>query len=360
VPLIELYGARHPLLLFEPDGTPRTTEAVPIDLLLAEGKDSLVISGPNTGGKSVALKTAGLLVLLVRSGLHVPCRGDSRIYLFTRIFADIGDEQSIAESLSTFSGHLTRIQRILSQADSRSLVLLDEIGTGTDPAEGGALAMAVLDALREAGAKTLVTTHLNLVKGYASLEERVENAAVEFDVATLAPTYRLHYGIPGASKAFTIARRLGLPDSVMSRAESYLGEGERTGLELIEKVNIQQQELSRQIEEAHRLTGLAHHEREKRKRLLKELEEQKLAILDKARCKASGWFERPNERLRTFSGKHDPNRWMFRSRHVWPEKFGKLKKGCRTDHRWQDPVDGPLHRKSANCCGSRLSEPKGS
>ncbi len=283
VPLIELYEARHPLLLFEQDGTPRPANAVPVDLVLPEGKDTLVISGPNTGGKSVALKTAGLLVLLIRSGLHIPCRADSKVYLFSKIFADIGDDQSIEESLSTFSGHLTRIKRIISHADKRSLVLLDEIGTGTDPAEGGALAMAVLDALRENGAKTLVTTHLNLVKGYASLEERVENAAVEFDAVTLAPTYRLHYGIPGASKAFTIARRLGLPDSVMSRADRYLGEGERTGLELIEKVNMQQQELHQQIEEARRLTGLAQHERERRKRLLKELEEQKLAILDKAR-----------------------------------------------------------------------------
>jgi len=282
-PLIELYDARHPLLLFDPDGTPRRDDAIAIDLLLAGEKDTLVISGPNTGGKSVALKTAGLLVLMVRSGLHVPCRPDSRVYLFERVFADIGDEQSIAQSLSTFSGHLARIQLILSQADSRSLVLLDEAGTGTDPAEGGALAMAVLDELREAGAKTLVTTHLNLVKNYAYLEERVENAAVEFDDRTLAPTYRLHYGIPGASKAFTIARRLGLPEKVLTRAESYLGEGERTGLELIEKINRQQHELQRQLEEARRLKGRASEEREKRKRLLAELEEQKQTILDKAR-----------------------------------------------------------------------------
>ncbi|MEZ4601530.1 MAG: endonuclease MutS2 [Syntrophotaleaceae bacterium] len=281
-PLIELYGARHPLLMFEPDGTPRGHTAVPIDLRLGVEKDTLVISGPNTGGKSVALKTAGLLVLMVRSGLHLPCRENSRIFLFDRVFADIGDEQSIEQSLSTFSGHLARIQRILSRADNRSLVLLDEVGTGTDPAEGGALAMAVLDELREIGAKTLVTTHLNLVKSYALLEERVENAAVEFDAVTLAPTYRLHYGIPGASKAFTIARRLGLSDKVLARAESYLGEGERTGLELIEKVNRQQHELEQQLEEAHRFKGRAREEREKRKRLLLELEEQKQSILNKA------------------------------------------------------------------------------
>ncbi len=282
-PLIELRGARHPLLLFEPDGTLRRGEAVPVDLLLPEGKDTLVISGPNTGGKSVALKTTGLLVLMVRSGLHVPCRPESRVYLFKPVFADIGDEQSIEESLSTFSGHLARLRLILEQAVPGALVLLDEIGTGTDPAEGGALAMAVLDGLREAGAKTLATTHLNLVKGYAYLEERVENAAVEFDDCTLAPTYRLHYGIPGASKAFTIARRLGLPEVVLARAEHYLGEGERAGLELVEKINRQQRELEQTLADARRLRARAGEEQEKRKRLLRELDEQKQALLDKAR-----------------------------------------------------------------------------
>jgi DNA mismatch repair protein MutS2 len=282
-PLIELRGARHPLLLFEPDGTLRREEAVPVDLLLPEGKDTLVISGPNTGGKSVALKTTGLLVLMVRSGLHVPCRPESRVYLFKPVFADIGDEQSIEQSLSTFSGHLTRLRLVLEQAAPGALVLLDEVGTGTDPAEGGALAMAVLDGLREAGAKTLATTHLNLVKGYAYLEERVENAAVEFDDRTLAPTYRLHYGIPGASKAFTIARRLGLPEAVLGRAEHYLGEGERAGLELVEKINLQQRELEQTLADARQLRARAGEEQEKRKRLLRELDEQKQALLDKAR-----------------------------------------------------------------------------
>jgi DNA mismatch repair protein MutS2 len=143
--------------------------------------------------------------------------------------------------------------------------------------------MAALDGLREAGAKTLATTHLNLVKGYAYLEERVENAAVEFDDRTLAPTYRLHYGIPGASKAFTIARRLGLPEAVLDRAEHYLGEGERAGLELVEKINLQQRELEQTLADARRLRARAGEEQEKRKRLLRELEEQKQALLDKAR-----------------------------------------------------------------------------
>ncbi len=297
-PLIDLKGARHPLLLFEADGTAVPDQAVAIDLLLPAGKDTLVISGPNTGGKSVALKTAGLLVLLIRSGLHVPCRPDSRVYLFEHIFADIGDEQSIEQSLSTFSGHLCRLRQILLQAGSGSLVLLDEAGTGTDPAEGAALAMAALDALRAAGAKTLVTTHLNLVKGYALLEARVENAAVEFDEQTLQPTYRLHYGIPGASKAFTIARRLGLPEALLQRAEGYLGEGEKAGLALIEQINEQQQQLSRRLEEAEVLRNRAEQDRVRRKKLLDELEAQRSALLDKARRRGEGLVRQAEEHIK--------------------------------------------------------------
>ncbi len=281
-PLLELKQARHPLLLFGADGTLRPKGAVPVDLVLGEGADTLVISGPNTGGKTVALKTLGLLMLMVRSGLHIPCHPDSRVGLFARVFADIGDEQSIEASLSTFSGHLTRIGRILEQADERSLVLLDEVGTGTDPAEGGALAMAILDRLRQSGARTVVTTHLNLVKGYAQLQDGVENAAVEFDSRTLAPSYRLHYGIPGASNAFTIARLLGFPEPVLERAGHYLGSDEREGLELLEKLNELRKELEQDRAEAALLKRRASQDRERRKQLLKELDEQKRGILDKA------------------------------------------------------------------------------
>jgi len=281
-PVAELKAARHPLLHFHPDGTVRQEGAVPIDLLLGSGVEALVVSGPNTGGKTVALKTAGLLVLMVRSGLHVPCHPDSRVHPFGRVFADIGDEQSIEANLSTFSGHLVRIRRILEAADSDSLVLLDEIGTGTDPAEGGALALAVLDTLRGRGARTIVTTHLNLVKSYAHLRGGVENAAGEFDPVTLAPTYRLHYGIPGASSAFTIARRLGLPEEVLAAASRYLGEGEREGLEVLEELNQLRRQLARELEEARSLRRRAGEEREKRKNLLVELEERQRGILEKA------------------------------------------------------------------------------
>ncbi len=281
-PLLELRAARHPLLLFHPDGSRREGEAVPIDLLLGEGCHTLVVSGPNTGGKTVALKTAGLLLLMARSGLPVPCAPGSRLHLFGRVFADIGDEQSIEANLSTFSGHLIRIREILAAADSDSLILLDEAGTGTDPAEGGALALAVLDTLQARGARTLLTTHLNLLKGYAHLQAGVENAAVEFDSQTLAPSYRLHYGIPGASNAFTIARRLGLPEDVLTRAAGYLGEGEQEGLTLIEELNLLRKEIAVEREEARRLTEEARQDRDRRRHLLRELEEQQREVLEKA------------------------------------------------------------------------------
>jgi DNA mismatch repair protein MutS2 len=298
-PLLELRGARHPLLLFQADGQRRSTSAMPIDLLLGEGHDTLVISGPNTGGKSVALKTAGLLVLMAAAGLHLPCRAGSRLHLFRGVFADIGDEQSIEENLSTFSGHLTRIGRILAAADGDSLVLLDEAGTGTDPAEGGALALAVLDSLRARGTRIVLTTHLNLVKGYAHLQAGVENAAVEFDRQTMAPSYRLHYGIPGASSAFTIARTLGIPEAVLVQAERYLGEGERSALAIIEDLNRLHRQLQEELTAADQDRQQAAADREHRRQLLHELEKQKKAVLEKAVRRAEQLVRDTEQRLRT-------------------------------------------------------------
>jgi len=285
-PEVRLRQARHPLLLLTPQGTSRGFEVIPVDLQLTKENDTLVISGPNTGGKTVALKTFGLLTLMVRSGLPIPCHPDSAIYPFTQVFADIGDEQSIEESLSTFSGHIERLVRILDQVKQGALVLLDELGTGTDPAEGGALALAVLDRLRDCGARTVVTTHLNLVKGYAQQRGGVENAAVEFDPETLAPSYRLHYGVPGASSAFTIARRLGLPEAVLARAGDYLGSGEREGLELVEDLNRMRQELEQDRNLARAEREAARRERSHRKQLLEEVGREKGFILDKARKRA--------------------------------------------------------------------------
>lgn len=297
-PLLELHNARHPLLLLQPDGRLRAAPVVAIDLLLGAEYDALVVSGPNTGGKTVALKTAGLLLQMVRCGLPIPCRYDSRLHLFGKIFADIGDEQSIEQSLSTFSGHLLRLKAILVEADNDSLVLLDEVGTGTDPSEGGALALAVLDTLAERGARAMVTTHLNLVKGYAQLRSGVVNAAVEFDRETLAPAYRLHYGIPGASNAFTIARRLGLDETLLARAEGYIGGEAREGLQVIEELNLLKQQVAAERETSRRLQDEARRERDKRKRLLAELEDQKQELLERAGRRAETMVRDTERRLK--------------------------------------------------------------
>jgi len=294
---VQLKAARHPLLLLNPDGSSRGIDVVPIDLQLGKEKDTLVISGPNTGGKTVALKTFGLLALMVRSGLPIPCHPDSAIYPFTQVFADIGDEQSIEESLSTFSGHIERLVRVLEQVEPGALVLLDELGTGTDPEEGGALALAVLDRLRECGACTVVTTHLNLVKGYAQLRDGVENAAVEFDAETLAPSFRLHYGVPGASSAFTIARRLGVPEAILGRAGEYLGAGEQEGQELVEDLNRLRKEIEHDRDLARAEREAARAERSRRKQLLDEVDRERNFILDKAVKKAEKVVRRAEDQV---------------------------------------------------------------
>jgi DNA mismatch repair protein MutS2 len=282
-PSLALHDARHPLLVAAKKGAKGAPEVVPIDLRLPEECHTLIISGPNTGGKTVALKTAGLLVLMARAGLPIPCAPGSQLFPFAPVMADIGDEQSIEQSLSTFSGHLLRLRNILQRADRETLVLMDELGTGTDPGEGSALALAAVDSLRDVGARILATTHLHVVKGYAQLESEVENAAVEFDTESLQPTFRLHYGIPGASHAFTIARRIGLPEKVLTAAENYLGQGEREGVAIIERLQSLRATLDDELRTAQSLRSAAaedkrriHHER-------KDLETRRQAILDEVR-----------------------------------------------------------------------------
>ncbi len=253
---IHIFKGRHPLL---------KNKVTPIDIELGENFDVLVITGPNTGGKTVTLKTVGLLQLMTQSGLHIPAGQDSEVAIFKKIFADIGDEQSIEQNLSTFSSHMQHIIKIVNSADENTLVLLDELGAGTDPSEGSALSMAILDSLRQQGAKVLSTTHHDSIKAYAYLTERVMNARVEFDEITLQPTYEISIGLPGKSCAFSVAQRLGLSEIIIKEARQYLKK-EKLDLEnLIKEIEKDRTRIARNFE---------HSEREKQEvmELRKELE----------------------------------------------------------------------------------------
>ena len=239
----ELLSARHPLL---------GAGAVPIDLRIGErfGYRALIVTGPNTGGKTVSLKTLGLLSLMHQAGLRVPAAEGARLPVFRRVMADIGDEQSIAQSLSTFSSHLRNVVRFVAEAGPGTLVLLDEIGAGTDPTEGSALAMAIVERLLAAGATVAATTHYAELKAFAQEHALVTNASVAFDVATLRPTYRLEIGLPGKSQAFAIAQRLGLPDDILADARSRLAAEHVSMEETLAAIGRAEQERALELEQA--------------------------------------------------------------------------------------------------------------
>ena len=205
---------------------------------LGDDFDLLLVTGPNAGGKTVMLKTTGLLVLMIQSGLHIPARADSTVPVYRQVYADIGDEQSIQQSLSTFSAHMQQIVRILNRTNNGTLILLDELGAGTDPTEGAALAVALLDKMLAKGGRIIATSHLGQLKVYAYSTARAQNASVQFDLETLAPTYRLLLGTPGSSNALAIAGRLGVPKAVVGKAKSLLDKQADGSTELINQVQM--------------------------------------------------------------------------------------------------------------------------
>ena len=275
---LRLFGARHPLL--DP------AKVVSLDIELFPENYCLVITGPNTGGKTVTLKTVGLLALMGQSGLHIPADPNSQLSFFESIYADIGDEQSIEQSLSTFSGHITNIARVLQTADQRSLVLLDELGAGTDPQEGAALARALLDHLVKRGITTLVATHYPELKSFAHATKGVVNASVEFDLKTLAPTYHLVVGLPGRSNALAIATRLGLPSEVIETARSAIDPSELKAEDLLDEIH-RERERTRQArgraEEAQQAAQALKAELAER---LEKIEDTRVEVLEKARVQA--------------------------------------------------------------------------
>lgn len=271
---LSLVEARHPFI--------QNDKVVPLTFEIGKTYTTLLITGPNTGGKTVALKTAGLLTLMALSGVPIPAKEESSIGFFTGVFADIGDEQSIEQSLSSFSAHLKNVQEIFEAATKSSLVLLDELGSGTDPAEGAAFAMAAIDFFKEKKSKSIITTHYSQVKAYGYNDPEIETASMEFDVNTLSPTYRLLIGVPGESNALTIARRLGVSESVIEKARSYISEDNKKVEIMIKNIKDKSEELDLLKKQVEILRADAQREKDEFQEKMNLLEKEKNDILKEA------------------------------------------------------------------------------
>ncbi|MBQ8016346.1 MAG: endonuclease MutS2, partial [Clostridia bacterium] len=276
--IINLRAARHPLI------DPK--KVVPIDIMLGADFDTLVITGPNTGGKTVSIKTLGLLSLMAMCGMMIPAGDRSEISVFDKILSDIGDEQSIEQSLSTFSAHMTTIIDIFNEADGKSLILIDELGAGTDPVEGAALAMAILEALHFKGAKIAATTHYAELKAYALETPRVENGCCEFDIVSLRPTYKLLIGVPGKSNALAISEKLGLDISVINRANELVSSENKEFENVVDKLEETRRRMEDEYDRAKLLSEKADKEKENAEKLREEIAKLREQEMEKARSQA--------------------------------------------------------------------------
>ena len=384
---VKLIQARHPILedslhrrnrkKDDPSSPDVPTHVVPTDMHIGDSFHALVITGPNTGGKTVVLKTVGLLTLMAQSGLHIPAQSGSEIAVFDQVFADIGDEQSIEQNLSTFSSHITKIVEILKRLSGRaqnqnSLVLLDEIGAGTEPTEGSALGMAILDWLTERKVRAIVTTHYGALKAYAHTREGVNNASMEFDGLTLRPTYRLLIGVPGSSNAMQIAERLGMPDSILVAAKTQMGSQKVAVEDLIVSMQQSQQELEAErkiVQEKIRVAettykeheALIHQLKAERKELVRQAEREAFDVVKNARRLVDRTIaeirreQASKESIRTAFTQIEDAKEKLEKQSQRPKKGSKSSKGLM-----QVKVGDKVRVKSLNRFGEILSISKAS